>query len=149
MMHVEIFQICCMFKIFFIIKAGGWRMFKLYAAQKNGLLKFQVARIFCFTFFWIMTMSPLLIVKANGEGTAQCEGQADQITEGWNWVHFSAQLQTELTWVCLPMSGPNRVRIIAQRRVGESRQLLAPSQVEKDKEKFSSFMQSNDEPKFV
>lgn len=62
---------------------------------------------------------------------------------------FLPQLQTELTWVCRPMTGPNQVRIIAQWRVGESRQLLAPSQVEKDKEKLSSFMQGNDEPNFV
>lgn len=96
-----------------------------------------------------MTMTPLVMVKANGEGTAQCEGQVDQIPEGWNSVDFSAQLQAELTWLCLPRSGPNQVRIIAHWWVGESRQFLAPSQEEKDKEKLSSVIQGNDEPTFV
>lgn len=96
-----------------------------------------------------MTTPPLLMVKANGEGTAQCEGQADQSIERWKWAHFSTQLQTELTWVCLPTSGPTQVRITTQQRVGESSQLLAPSQVERDKEKISTFMQGHDELNFV
>lgn len=73
---------------------------------KKRPVKISGGKDFLFVGVLLFYFFCLLMVKSGVESTAQCEGQVDQLNEGWNWVNSSTQLQAELSWGGPPRGSP-------------------------------------------